>query len=103
MNFLGFSPGRCARLAKPSTISLSSENAANSFLKERPDACPRFLSRPQFEQTAFVQKPIICFTTETKAEIGECGTIITVVRNLSFVDSGDELSSGDCVLAFFPA
>jgi len=33
MNFLGFSPSLCARLASPSMMSLSSEQAANSFLK----------------------------------------------------------------------
>ncbi len=32
MNFLGFSPGLWARLARPSMMSLSSEQAVNSFL-----------------------------------------------------------------------
>ncbi len=69
--------------------------------EKRSNPCPGFLSRCEIEMPNGWGEPFFSFAPQAESEIGKCCSVIPVIRNLTFINSGNELLRSDSVLRFF--
>ncbi len=75
--------------------------ASREFLLEQwANPCPRSLSCSELMQSHCAGEPFVRFSSEAETEMGVRCSVVPVIGDLAFVDSGHELCGRDSILAF---
>jgi len=70
------------------------------LFEDRPIAGPCFMSGRELEVADDRAEPLLCLASKRQSKIGEGGSVVPLVGDLTLVDSGHELHSRNGVLVW---